>query len=171
MNELFILRHGIAVDPGAAGMTDDERPLTEKGIKRMRQIAIGLRALDLNLDRIVTSPLPRAKATAEIVALALEAQDRLETSNVLKTGSDAARLERWLRDRPEDRLMLVGHNPTLSDLVSLLVLGATMPLICDLKKGGIAALTRRPGASGLYELAWVAPPRLTRRLGGAGLED
>ena len=138
---------------------------------RMRQIADGLCALDLKLDRIVSSPLPRAKATAEIVALALDARDRLETSNVLKTGSDAARLERWLRDRPEDRLMLVGHNPTLSDLVSLLVLGTTMPLICDLKKGGIAALFRRAGASDLYELAWVAPPRLTRRLGGAVLDD
>jgi phosphohistidine phosphatase len=171
VNELYILRHGIAVDPGSTGMPDDERPLTEKGVKRMRQVADGLCTLDLNLDRIVTSPLPRAKATAEIVADALDARDRLETSKVLQTGSDAARVERWLRDRAEDRLMLVGHNPTLSDLVSLLVLGATMPLICDLKKGGIAALTRRAGASGLYELAWVAPPRLTRRLGRAGLED
>ena len=171
MNELYILRHGIAVDAGAPGMPDDERPLTEKGIKRMRQIADGLRTLDLKLDRIVTSPLSRAKATAEIVAEALDARELLETSNVLQTGSDAARIERWLRDRAEGRLMLVGHNPTLSDLVSLLVLGATMPLICDLKKGGIAALARRAGASGLYELAWAAPPRLTRRLVGAGLDD
>ncbi len=165
MNELYILRHGIAVDPGAAGMPDEQRPLTEKGIKRMRQIAVGLCALDLELDRIVTSPLPRARATAEIVAAALDAGDRLETANVLATGSDAGRIERWLRDRGEARLMLVGHNPTLSDLVSLLVLGATMPLICDLKKGGIAALARRAGATGLYELSWVAPPRLLRRLG------
>jgi phosphohistidine phosphatase len=171
VNELYILRHGIAVDPGASGMPDDARPLTEKGIKRMRQIADGLSTLDLKLDRIVTSPLPRAKATAEIVAQALDARDRLETSNVLETGSDAARIERWLRDRAEGRLMLVGHNPTLSDLVSLLVLGATMPLICELKKGGIAALARRPGATGLYALDWVAPPRLLRRLGGAGSDE
>ena len=152
-------------------MPDEERPLTEKGIKRMRQVATGLLALDLEVDRIVTSPLPRARATAEIVAEALGARDRLETSEVLNTRSDAAKVERWLRDRVEDRLMLVGHNPTLSDLVSLLVVGTTMPLVCDLKKGGIAALSRRAGASGLYALAWVAPPRLTRRLAGAGLDD
>jgi phosphohistidine phosphatase len=42
VNELYLLRHGIAVDPGTAGMPDDARPLTDKGRKRMRQIAAGL---------------------------------------------------------------------------------------------------------------------------------
>ncbi len=67
--------------------------------------------------------------------------------------------------------MLVGHNPTLSELVSLLVVGARRSPICELKKGGMAALVRRPGASGLYELTWLASPRLLRRLGGAGGDD
>jgi phosphohistidine phosphatase len=171
VTELYLLRHGIAVDPGSSGMPDDARPLTEKGIKRMRQIAAGLLALDLELDRIVTSPLPRAKETAEIVALALGARERLETANVLQTGSDAATVERWLRDRSEERMMLVGHNPTLSELVSLLVVGARMSPICELKKGGIAALVKRGGPTGLFELSWVATPRLLRRLGGALSDD
>ena len=59
VTELYLLRHGIAVDPGFSGMSDDERPLTEKGKKRMREIGSGLRLLELELDRIVTSPLPR----------------------------------------------------------------------------------------------------------------
>jgi phosphohistidine phosphatase len=171
VNELYLLRHGIAVDPGSSGMRDDARPLTEKGIKRMRQIASGLCALDLELDRIVTSPLPRARETAEIVAHALGAIERLETSNVLQTGSDAATIERWLRDRHEERMMLVGHNPTLSELVSLLVVGARMSPVCELKKGGIAALSKRGGPSGLFELTWVATPRLLRRLGGPISDD
>jgi phosphohistidine phosphatase len=166
VTELYLLRHGIAVDPGFSGMPDDARPLTDKGKKRMRQIASGLRVLELELDRIVTSPLPRARETAELVALALGAKDRLETSNVLQTGSDAATIERWLRDRPEGRLMLVGHNPTLSELVSLLVVGARKSPICELKKGGIAALQRVAGPVGLFELSWMAPPRLLRRIGG-----
>jgi phosphohistidine phosphatase len=167
VNALYLLRHGIAVDPGSSGMPDDARPLTEKGIKRMHQIAIGLLALELELDAIITSPLVRARETAEIVADALGLADRLETSNVLATGSDPATIERWLRSRAESRLMLVGHNPTLSELVSLLVAGARRSTICDLKKGGIAALERTIGASGLYELTWLAPPRILRRLGGA----
>jgi phosphohistidine phosphatase len=170
VNELYLLRHGIAVDP-VSGMSDDERPLTEKGIKRMREIASGLCSLGLDLDRIVTSPLPRAKETAEIVARALGANDRLETSKVLRTGSDAVTIERWLRDRTEERMMLVGHNPTLSELVSLLVVGARMSPICELKKGGIAALSRRGGPSGLFEVSWVATPRLLRRMGGAMSDD
>ncbi len=164
MTDLYIVRHGLAVEPGTSGIPDDERPLTPKGEKRMRQIARGLRMLDLKLDRIVTSPLPRARVTAEIIADALDVRELLESSNVLQTGSSAATVERWLRERTEDRLMIVGHNPTLSDLLSLLVLGATQPSICDLKKGGIAALGRNAGGKELYKLHWIAPPRLLRGL-------
>ncbi len=167
VNEIYLLRHGIAVDPGSSGMPDDARPLTEKGIKRMRQIADGLLAIDLQIDAIITSPLVRARQTAEIVANALGLKDLLETSNVLATGSDPATIERFLRSRAESRLLLVGHNPTLSELVSLMVAGARRSPICELKKGGIAALVRTEGSSGLHELSWLAPPRLLRRLGGA----
>jgi phosphohistidine phosphatase len=164
MTHLYIVRHGIAVPPGTPGIRDDERLLTSKGEKRIRQVARGLVKLDLKLDRIVTSPLPRARATAEIIADELDMREILETSNVLQTVSSAATVERWLRERNDNRLMIVGHNPTLSDLVSLLVLGATQPPVCDLKKGGIAALTRAAAATGLYEVHWIAPPRLIRGL-------
>ena len=78
------------VMPGCLGpsLSDDERRLTPKGKKRMQQIARSLRRLDLKLDRIVTSPLPRARATAEIVADELDADDRLETADILRAGSD-----------------------------------------------------------------------------------
>lgn len=168
MTDLYILRHGIAVDPGTPGVPDDERPLTSKGQKRMLQIARGLRRLDLKLDRIITSPLPRARATAEVVADELEAADLLETADVLKTGSDAPAIQKWLRERTEDRILIVGHNPALSDLIKLLVLGGTkaQPHVCDLKKGGIAALQPSTASPDRYELIWVATPRLIRRLAG-----
>jgi phosphohistidine phosphatase len=164
MHELYILRHGIAVDPGTPGIPDDERPLTPKGEKRMREIACGLRRLDLKLDRIVTSPLPRARATAEIVAEALDAKKILETSNILQAGTSAATIERWLEERKEERLMIVGHNPAVSELVALLVHGSSQPRICDLKKGGIAALGRMSATQDLFDLNWIATPRLIRRL-------
>lgn len=142
MTDLYIVRHGIAVEPGTPGIPDDERPLTSKGEKRMRQIARGLSLLDLNLDRILTSPLPRAKKTAEIIADELEAEEILEIADELRAGTSAESIERWLENRSEQAVMIVGHNPTLSDLLSLLVFGAPHPMICDLKKGGIAALTK-----------------------------
>jgi len=164
MTDLYLLRHGIAVDPGTPGIPDGERPLTAKGEKRMSQIARGLRVLGLKLDRIVTSPLARARSTAEIVARELDLLGLLEVSNILQAGTSAATVRRWLRERSEERLLVVGHNPTLSDLVALLVLGSEHPSICDLKKGGMAALTRSPASVDLYEIAWIATPRLFRRL-------
>ena len=170
MKDLYILRHGIAVQPGTPGIPDDERPLTPKGEKRMHQIARSLRRLDLKLDRIITSPLPRARATAEVVAEELDAGDLLETADVLRAGADAATIRNWLRERTEDRLMIVGHNPALTDLITLLVLGATrpQPQVCDLKKGAIAALKPSTTSPDRCELLWVATPRLIRRLAGGG---
>jgi phosphohistidine phosphatase len=170
MKDLYILRHGIAVQPGTPGIPDGQRPLTPKGEKRMQQIARGLRRLDLKLDRIITSPLPRARATAEIVADELESGDRLESADVLRAGADASTIRDWLRARTEDRLMIVGHNPALTDLITLLVLGATrpQPQVCELKKGAIAALKPSTIAPDRYELLWVATPRLIRRLVGGG---
>jgi phosphohistidine phosphatase len=169
MDELYILRHGIAVEHGTPRIPDDDRPLTPEGRRRMRQIARGLRRLDLRPDRIVTSPLPRASATAEIVAGALEAEDNLETADVLRASSDARAIRDWLRQRTEGRLMIVGHNPSLTELMTLLVVGdGSRPPICELKKGGIAALRPSDAAADRFELTWVATPRLIRRLMGIG---
>jgi len=165
MKNLYIVRHGIAVEHGTSGIPDDMRPLTAKGEKRMRQIGRAISKLELQLDRIVTSPLPRARATAEILADALDSRDRLEIADVLRSGTSAVSIQRWLRERDEDRLMIVGHNPELSDLVPLLVLGRTQPLFCDLKKGGIAALACAGGAD-RFEINWIAPPRVIRGLAG-----
>jgi len=164
IDALYIVRHGIAVEPGTPGIADDERRLTAKGRKRMRQIARGLRRLDLNLDRIVTSPLPRARETAEIVADALGAKDRLETADVLRASSEPAAIQSWLRERAEERLMIVGHNPSFSDLIALLVLGPTQPeaRICELKKGGVASLGPAPSSPDRHQLLWLATPRLLR---------
>ncbi len=171
MIELYILRHGIAVDPGTPGIPDDERPLTPKGRRRMLQIARGLRRLDLRLDKIVTSPLPCAAATAEIVARELGAADLLETADVLRSGSEARAIRDWLRGRTEGRLMIVGHDPSLTDLITLLVLGVTngpRTQVCELKKGGIAALRPSAASADRFDLVWVATPGLIRRLSKIG---
>lgn len=163
MIRLYLLRHGIAVPPGTPGYDDDERPLTPKGRKRMRQIAFGLKCLGLKVDRIVTSPLPRALQTAEIVAEALETADLLEQADELKADRSADSIRQWLTTRPESRLMIVGHNPAFSDLPGLLVTGEPIPLL-ELRKGGLAAFASGP--DGGLRLDWLARPRLLRRIGG-----
>ncbi|HEV3166290.1 MAG TPA: phosphohistidine phosphatase SixA [Isosphaeraceae bacterium] len=162
MNELYLLRHGIAVPPGTAGYEDDERPLTAKGERRTRQIAQGLRRLNLQLDRVITSPLPRAQRTAEIVAETLDITYLLETADALRAGQSASSIREWLNGRTEPRLMIVGHDPAFSDLVSLLLTDKPGPPICQLRKGGLAAF--RAQANGRFQLDWLARPRLIRRL-------
>src|SRR4051812_42779262 len=132
MTELYLLRHGIAVLRGTPEIPDDERPLTSEGEKRMRQIGRGLRRLDLKLDRIVSSPLPRALTSAEIVANALRMTDRLETADALRAEKDSSTIREWVQGRSEERLMLVGHNPSFADLIGLLITGGSVPLPCEL---------------------------------------
>jgi phosphohistidine phosphatase len=170
MTNLYIVRHGIAVEPGTPGIADDDRPLTSQGEKRLRQIALGLHRLDLKIDRVLYSPLPRARATAEIVARILGLEKSLETSDLLLPGTDIVSIESMLAARTEQNLMIVGHNPSLSQLLSLLVLGNAETPICDLKKGSVAALTASPPGEGRYQLSWLGTPRLLRRLGSAAVD-
>jgi phosphohistidine phosphatase len=165
MTELYVLRHGIAVPHGTPDIADDERPLTPKGRKRMREIGRGLRRLGIVPERIISSPLPRAWETAEIVANALGRSDLLEAAEALRADRDAASIRDWIHTRTEDRLMIVGHNPALSALLGLLVTGTEDYLLCELKKGGVAALSTR--AEGGFILDWIALPRILRRLADA----
>jgi phosphohistidine phosphatase len=162
MNRLYLLRHGIAVPFGTPGIDDDDRPLTPKGEKRMRQIARGLNKLDLKLDRIVSSPVPRALRTAELVADVLELKGHLETDEALRPGNSAASIRDWLKERAEARLMIVGHDPAFSELVGLLATGEPRLSVAELKKGGVAAFCAEP--EGELKLDWLAPPKLIRRL-------
>jgi phosphohistidine phosphatase len=160
MIQLYVLRHGIAVPHGEPGMADDDRPLTPEGERRVRQVARGLRRMDLALDRIVTSPLPRALKTAQIVAEVLKVPEKLETADALRADRDATSVREWLQRREESSLMIVGHNPTLSDLVGLLMAGRTGAVTLELHKAGIAALTATGGPG--MRLEWLARPRLFR---------
>jgi phosphohistidine phosphatase len=88
---------------------------------------------------------------------------------VLRAGSGATAIRDWLRQQAEGRLMIVGHNPGLTDLLALLLCGdGPRPQVCELKKGGIAALRPASGSPDRFELDWVATPRLIRRLSAIG---
>jgi phosphohistidine phosphatase len=163
MDMLYLLRHGIAVPPGSPDYADDDRPLTARGRRRVRQVAVGLKLLKVRPERIVTSPLPRARQTAEIVADVLKLSDRLESDEALRAGVEAASVIDWVKARPETSLMVVGHNPWISDLAGRLTAGAGGSEFIDLRKAGVAALAARP--DGRFSLDWLARPKLLRKLG------
>jgi phosphohistidine phosphatase len=160
MNQLYLLRHGVAVPYGTPEIDDDDRPLTPEGERRVRVVGRGLRRLKVKVVRIATSPLPRARKTAEIVAEALGDRELVEVVEDLRAGRDAASIRAWLATREETRLLVVGHNPSLSNLLALLTTGDEQHNYCELRKGGVAALTGDP--RGLYQVDWIARPKLFR---------
>ncbi len=160
MNQLYLLRHGLAVPYGTPDIADDDRPLTAKGEQRVRSVGRALKRLKVKVERIATSPLPRAYRTAEIVAEVLGASDMIEVADELIAHRDAASIQDWLKTRPEEKLMVVGHNPSLSQLLGRLVVGPDHPSIGDLHKAGVAALLSDTGE--IYRIDWIARPKLFR---------
>jgi phosphohistidine phosphatase len=163
MTRLYLFRHGVAAPHGTPGLEDDDRPLTEKGERRVRQVARGLKKTGLKLEKIITSPLPRAAKSAEIVADVLNIAYLIEDDEILRPTTEAGAIRDWITTRGETRIMLVGHNPNLSELLALLTTGKTHPTVVELRKGGVAALRDDP--TGSYQIDWITRPRLIRRLG------
>jgi phosphohistidine phosphatase len=164
---IFILRHGIAVERGTAGFENDaERPLTPKGKRQLRKSAATMKKMKLRFDLILSSPYERARRTAEIVADELKLEKRLKFTDALKYEGDpekfAAELAR-LKPMPKD-LLLVGHEPYLSRLVSLLVSG-NRDLALDLKKGGLCKLEAENLHDGkCAQLAWLLTPKQMKEM-------
>src|SRR5436853_2016192 len=127
---LYFLRHGEADWPNW-DRPDDDRPLTEKGRKEMRKVAKFVRALDVPLEEIVSSPLPRAYQTAEIMAERFSLQVRED--ELLGHGFSVSALKEILDKHPVDTLMIVGHEPSFTEVIGELTGGN-----CKLSKAGIA---------------------------------
>jgi phosphohistidine phosphatase len=143
---VYLLRHGIAVDPSEPGIGGDAgRPLTPKGKRRLRQSARAMAALRISFDVILSSPYVRARQTAEIVAKTLKCRKQLKYSDELTPGGDPKALiqqvTEW-RPRPKN-ILLVGHEPYLSKLIAVLTAGNTSMEI-DLKKGSLCKLEAEP---------------------------
>src|SRR5262245_35566452 len=162
MKEIYILRHGIAVERGALDYAkDSDRPLTFEGHKKMRRIAGMLRKFSLSFDLILSSPYVRARQTAEIVAKVLKAQDRFKFSEHLAAEGDARQLIEQLKTRYHSpaSVLLVGHEPYLSQLISMLLTGEP-DLSVTLKKGGLCKLTvQRLVYARCATLEWLLAPR------------
>jgi phosphohistidine phosphatase len=117
--ELYLIRHAIAEERGEAWPDDGKRPLSDVGISRMRKAARGLERLGLALDVVLTSPLVRARQTAEIVAGAFDPRPTMVPVDSLAPGgtfqSVLADLEKHSR---RSRIALVGHEPGIGELAA-----------------------------------------------------
>ena len=166
---LYLLRHAKAEELGATDSRRDcDRALQPEGIKRMRRVAGGMAALELRFDAILSSPFVRAKQTAEIVTKTFACPKKLQLLVALEPDSDPDDTVEYLRQfrRGSDDVLLVGHEPHLSRLVSALVAGGSA-LGLNFKKAGLCKLSvglrrRSVGA----QLEWLLTPRQLDKLAG-----
>lgn len=164
--DLHLVRHAIAEDRDPMRWPDDgDRPLSAKGVERFEREARGLATIVPTVDIMLASPFARAWRTAEILTK--------EAGWPQPVRTDALRSERTAEEslatieaaRGADTIAAVGHEPNLSELASLCVMG-TIDLPLELKKGAVLALTFEGaiGPGGAY-LRWLLPPKALRSLG------
>jgi phosphohistidine phosphatase len=158
---LYILRHGDALEQG---YEDAERPLSSAGKEQSAAVAAALKALDIIPDVILSSTLERAKQTAKIIEKELGVK-RVSMTQYLIPGSDHMELVKQLNELSPEKVLLVGHEPHLSTLVSLLVNGKTYSHI-EIKKGSLALVeTPTPIEKGKGALKWLLPIDFLKKIG------
>jgi phosphohistidine phosphatase len=163
---LLVIRHAIAEDReefAKSGRNDRLRPLTDDGRKKMRRNARGLRTLVPEIDLMATSPLARAAQTGAVLDTVYGDLRTVEVEQLAPeaTPEDFAA---WLRGRKGETVAVVGHEPSLSRIVSWLLAGSDRPLV-ELRKGGacLLALNGKPAAA-TATLVWALTPAQLRRL-------
>ncbi len=165
--KIYFMRHGLAVQRGSPGYQDDsERPLTDVGRKKLLAVCGGLDHLEPDWDLIVSSPYVRAKQTAEVVAEYFGMSHLVQESEVLIPGHTLHALSSFLSSLvPVRSLLLVGHEPLLSQNISAYIFGSPHGRIL-MKKAGVACLEfendiqENQGA-----LLWLMGPSQLQRLG------
>jgi phosphohistidine phosphatase len=157
----YFLRHGVAVEPDEWQGSDSDRPLTREGRARMEREAKAIAKLSLDVDCIVTSPLLRARQTAEILAARLDLRDRLVEDARLAAGFNPQRLREILEAHVDARsIVLVGHEPTMSATIGRLIGDASI----ELKKAALACV-ELTGGSAAGTLLFLIPPKLLAKYG------
>lgn len=158
--DLYIIRHAEAQPLGEGGIKNDEdRPLTAAGHAQCKPLAAALQRQGVRLQRIVTSPLLRARQTAEDLLQELAApKPELHVCDHLAPDGKRKKLTRFLRGLGAQSIAIVGHNPDLGLYAGWLI-GSRRAQI-DLAKAGVAYVhfDEEPD-KGAGVLQWMASPQ------------
>lgn len=166
---LYFMRHGIAKEKPDPSMADDaDRPLSSKGMKRTRKIAKGIRHLGISFDVLLTSPLTRARQTVDIIGAELGAQAEIEEiPSLAPDGTFDQLMADLARYQERNHILLVGHEPFLSEVLSSLLVGRSAPrLKFEFKKGALCRTeidSLAPHHMSTFH--WFLTPRQLRILG------
>jgi len=165
--KIYLVRHGIAYEPGEPGYEDDaQRPLTDKGRDKLSKVAHVLKRLSVKPDVILSSPYLRARQTAEILARELKyKKDKIEFSERLLPASQpeliiAQIIEKYI----VEELVIVGHEPCLGLIIGVLAAG-DQDLSINLKYGSVCCLTTDDfRIERRATLEWLLTPKISTRV-------
>ena len=162
---LYLIRHGVAEERGEKWPDDTLRPLTARGKARLRESATELLALDVRFDEIVTSPLVRARQTADVLANAFAEAPKVTSLTSLAGGNRVvdviADLAKFAK---RQHLALVGHEPGLG-LIAARLVGSRHAI--QFKKGAVCCIeVEALPPEGAGDLVWFATPKMLRSWSG-----
>lgn len=156
MLKLYVIRHGIAGKSLDNELQDEARSLTKKGRDKIKEIAKGMKELAVEFDLVITSPLLRAKESAEIINDYCGSDHPLIVSDLLRPGSSYEELIKFLNSlKDNENIAIIGHEPFLSGFSSYCLSKSKNPFL-TIKKGG-ALILEMEGAikPGQCKLSWL----------------
>ncbi len=161
--DIYFLRHANAGEPKLNPAKDEKRPLDKLGIEQSHDVGRALAAMDITVDSVISSPLRRATQTAAVVANEIGYEDKVITDAALRPGASYEQFQELVsRYNRKDAIMVVGHNPNLTEFLNKVLSGGSNLRAIELKKGMIARVEkigRKPAV-----LRWCMPPKLVRSI-------
>jgi phosphohistidine phosphatase len=166
---LYFLRHASAGEHFTSPKKDEKRALDKEGIEQCGYIGRALAALDVQVDSIVSSPLKRCTQTASLVGNELGYEGKLQLDNGLRPQAGLADfrklLEKFVR---QEAILVVGHNPNLSQFLGSIISDPGCEASIELKKGAVAKVEMRRTSG---TLQWCVTPKVLRTLYDTAVES
>lgn len=166
---IYFLRHASAGQSVANPKKDEKRSLDKDGIEQCGIVGRALSALDVQVDTIISSPLKRAVQTASLVGNELSYEGKLQFEDALRPGATFAdfrrMLEKYIR---QEAIMVVGHNPNLSEFLGRSISEGGRAASADLRKGAVAKVDMGRSSG---TLQWSLTPKILRTLYAVAAES
>jgi len=166
---IYFLRHASAGDHVSNPKKDEKRALDETGVEQCGYVGRALAALDAQVEVIISSPLKRAAQTASLVGNEMGYEGKLQLDNALRPGAGFSDFRKLLDKYSKyESIMVVGHNPNLSEFVGRLISETGCEAGVELKKGGVARVELGRNSA---VLNWCVSPKMLRTLHSAAAES
>ena len=166
---IYFLRHASAGVPLSNPKKDEKRALDENGVEQCGYVGRALAALDAQVDAILSSPLKRAAQTASLVGNEMGYEGKLQLEDALRPTASFSDFRKLLdKYARRDAIMVVGHNPNLSEFLGRSISETGCEAALELKKGAVARVEMNRNAGSLM---WCVTPKILRSLYAAAAES